>query len=429
MVDRALRRSMLKMAAEPHLTDIARSERTIHRTAGGRLLLRDISEAGDASHLPADHFAHARFAGRDRAKTGRGRALSVRQNYGRRQAGAAFRAKILVQANSRRRPGKFPASEVKALIRVLDEARAQLLHIYFGHIAVHLLPLIRAWGKPSVVSFHGADVMVDLEKPAYRAATKEMLEAVRLVLVRSESLGRALIEIGCSPEKIRIQRTGIPVDEIPFRARAWPSDGAWKFVQACRLIEKKGLQTSLLAFAKFAARYPQSTFTIAGEGPLRAELEARARELGLGDKVSFPGFVSQTELRELFYGSHIFLHPSERGADGNQEGVPNSMLEAMASGLPVFATEHGGIPEAIEHGKSGILVKEGDHEALARALLEAVAHPDQLTAMARNGADSVRQKFEQTRANAEARGLLSRGDGRRGRGLTRRCRKRKRVGG
>src|SRR5204862_7885650 len=121
---------------------------------------------------------------------------------------------------------------------VLDDARAQLLHIYFGHIAVHLLPLIRAWGKPSVVSFHGADVMVDLEKPAYRAATKQMLEAVRLVLVRSESLGRAVIEIGCPAQKIRIQRTGIP--EIPYQARAWPGDGAWRLVQACRLIEKKG---------------------------------------------------------------------------------------------------------------------------------------------------------------------------------------------
>jgi colanic acid/amylovoran biosynthesis glycosyltransferase len=293
-------------------------------------------------------------------------------------------------------PWQISRREVNALVGVLENVQAKLLHIYFGHIAVHLLPLICAWGKPSVVSFHGADVMVDLEKPAYRAATTKMLEAVRLVLVRSESLGRALIEIGCSPQKIRIQRTGIPIDEIPFRARAWPSNGAWEFVQACRLIEKKGLKTSLLAFAKFAARHPRSIFTIAGEGPLRSELEAWARELGIGDKVSLPGFVSQAQLRELFYRSHIFFHPSEQGADGNQEGVPNSMLEAMASGLPVFATEHGGIPEAIEHGKSGILVKESDHDALARTLLDAVTNPDVLTAIARSGAEAVRQKFEQT---------------------------------
>ena len=293
-------------------------------------------------------------------------------------------------------PWQISRREIDLLAGFLENAEAKLLHIYFGHIAVHLLPLIRTWERPIVVSFHGADVMVDLEKPAYRAATRQMLEAVRLVLVRSESLGRALIEIGCPPQKIRIQRTGIPVDQIPFRARAWPSDGAWKFVQACRLIEKKGLRTSLLAFTKFAQRYQRSTFVIAGEGPLLGELEAQARALGIDDKISFPGFISQAQLGELFYRSHIFLHPSERGADGNQEGVPNSMLEAMASGLVVFATEHGGIPEAIEQGKSGILVQESDDEGLVRALLDAVAHPEQLTGIARSGADSVRQEFEQT---------------------------------
>ncbi len=293
-------------------------------------------------------------------------------------------------------PWEVSPGEVGKLIGVLDRAHAQLLHIYFGHIAVHLLPLIRAWAKPVVVSFHGADVMVDLDKPAYRAATQEMLDAVRLVLVRSESLGRALINLGCPAAKIRLQHTGIPVDEIPFQPRAWPQNGGWKFVQACRLIEKKGLRVSVRAFARFAERYPGSTFTIAGEGPLRTELGQLAADLGVADKVFFPGFISQTQLRELYYQSHIFLHPSEVSDDGNQEGVPNSMLEAMASGLPVFATEHGGIPEAIEDGRSGILVKERADEALALALLERTANPEGLAAIARNGAEVVRKRFEQT---------------------------------
>ena len=293
-------------------------------------------------------------------------------------------------------PWQISKSEVKRLTRILEEQKAELLHIYFGHIAVHLLPLIRTWRGPSVVSFHGADVMVDLEKPAYRAATLQMLDAVRFVLVRSESLGRALIQVGCPAGKIRLQRTGIPIDEIPFRARDWPADGGWRFLQACRLIEKKGLRVSLRAFANFAAKYPAATFTIAGEGPLRSELGNLAAELGIAEKVFFPGFISQTQLRELFYQSHIFLHPSERGGDGNQEGVPNSMLEAMASGLPVFATEHGGIPEAIENGRSGILVQEGDVEALARALLEWTANPEGLAEITRHGAEAVRQKFQQS---------------------------------
>ena len=262
-------------------------------------------------------------------------------------------------------PWEISKGELGSLIRILTTAEAKLLHIYFGHIAVHLLPLIRNWDKPSVVSFHGADVSVDLDKAAYREAIKRMLAAVRLVLVRSESLGRALVDIGCAPDKIRIQRTGIPVAEIPFRERTWPSDGRWRFIQASRLIGKKGLKTTLIAFAKFARQYPLSNLVIAGEGPLRHELQSKAVELGLNEKVSFAGFVSQAQLRDIFYGSHIFLHPSEVGSDGNQEGVPNSMLEAMASGLPVFATKHGGIPEAIEPGISGVLVNEADPEALA----------------------------------------------------------------
>jgi colanic acid/amylovoran biosynthesis glycosyltransferase len=386
---------MIKMAAEPHSTDIAR------RSA--RSTLRPVVACYCATFLkPEMLHIYRQITSLTRVSPvviAQKREEAERYPFERITVvgkPATHFARRFWFKQVRAAPWQISRREVNTLIGILENARAQLLHIYFGHIAVHLLPLIRAWHNPSVVSFHGADVMVDLEKPAYRAATKQMLEAVQLVLVRSESLGRALIEIGCSPQKIRIQRTGIPIDEIPFLARAWPSDGAWKFVQACRLIEKKGLTTSLLAFAKFAARYPQSTFTMAGEGPLRSELGARARELGIDDKVSFPGFVSQAQLRELFYRSHIFLHPSERGADGNQEGVPNSMLEAMASGLAVFATEHGGIPEAIENGKSGILVQESDHDALASALLDAVAHPDQLTVMARNGADSVLQKFEQT---------------------------------
>ncbi|MDQ6624494.1 MAG: glycosyltransferase, partial [Verrucomicrobiota bacterium] len=117
----------------------------------------------------------------------------------------------------RRVPWKISRGETRALLRVLDETNARLLHIYFGHIAVHLLPLVRQWRGPSVVSFHGADVMVDLEQPAYRAAALEMLDAVRLVLVRSDSLGAALVRLGCPAAKIRLQRTGIPLEEVPFR--------------------------------------------------------------------------------------------------------------------------------------------------------------------------------------------------------------------
>jgi colanic acid/amylovoran biosynthesis glycosyltransferase len=245
-----------------------------------------------------------------------------------------------------------------------------------------------------VVSFHGADVLVELDKPHYRAATREMLAAARLVLVRSHSLAQGLLELGCPNDKIRLQRTGIPLDQIPLRERTAPDDGAWRFLQVGRLIEKKGFETSLRAFAAFQRQHPAATFAIAGEGPTLEKLRGLTRALGIEDRVRFLGFLTQADLREQFYRAHIFLHPSELGADGNQEGVPNAMLEAMASGLPVFATNHGGIPEAIESGTSGVLVQERDDEALSAALLEWTKQPEKLRDLAREGAGEVRKKFE-----------------------------------
>jgi colanic acid/amylovoran biosynthesis glycosyltransferase len=302
----------------------------------------------------------------------------------------------------RDKPWQISGTELRALTDILEKRNAQLLHIYFGQIAVHLLPLVRAWQKPSIVSFHGADVMVDMHKPAYREATRQVLEAVKLVLVRSESLRRAVVDLGGDQTKIEVQHTGIPLDEFPFRERTAPQNGEWRFVQAGRLIEKKGLPVTLRAFASFQKRYRNAALTIAGEGPLLGRLRDLANELKIDNHVSFAGFVSQEELREIYYSSHIFLHPSETGPDGNQEGIPNSMLEAMATGLPVFATQHGGIPEAIENGVNGVLVPERDHEDLARALLDTAQDPDFLSRIARNGSEVVQKNFD---LNEQARRL------------------------
>ena len=293
------------------------------------------------------------------------------------------------------KPWQISSGELRSLNLVLEREQAQLLHIFFGHIAVHLLPLIQTHLRPTVVSFHGADVLVDMDKPAYRKATKEMLNAVTRVFVRSASLQRAVVELGCDESKIDIVRTGIPLQEFPFREREFPMNGEWHFLQASRLVQKKGIATTLHAFTHFLEKYPRATLTIAGEGPMSAELKDLTRKLKIADRVVLPGFVAPEKLREIYYASHIFLHPSETGSDGNQEGIPNSMLEAMATGLPVFATDHGGIPEAIENGVSGILGPERDHEALCQALLRSVQDPDFLARLARNGADTVANKFDQ----------------------------------
>lgn len=293
------------------------------------------------------------------------------------------------------RPVMIYRSEARRISAEIQRQQGRVLHVYFGHIAVHLLPLLRKAPVPVIVSFHGADAMVDMDKPAYRRATMEMLQLARLVLVRSESLAESVAALGCPREKLRIHRTGIPLERFHFIPRTAPGDGAWRFFQACRLIPKKGLHASLRAFAQFAERHPRSQFSIAGDGPLLDELLAFAGELGVADKVIFTGFLSQNALREQLYAGHIFLHPSEMGVDGNQEGVPNSMLEAMSTGMPVAATRHGGIPEAVDDGVSGFLVPERDPDALAQALFRISTDPDRYAKMGTAAAAAVAARFEQ----------------------------------
>ncbi|MEO5720067.1 MAG: glycosyltransferase, partial [Chthoniobacterales bacterium] len=119
-----------------------------------------------------------------------------------------------------------------------------------------------------------------------------------------------------------------------------------------------------------------------------------AAELGISAKVRFCGFLSQPDLRELYATSHFFIHPSETPPDLNQEGIPNSVLEAMATGLPVLGTRHGGIPEAVEHGRGGLLVQERDFEALSNAMKTLARSGDGFREMGLLGSERVVAEFE-----------------------------------
>src|SRR5260370_3743915 len=295
----------------------------------------------------------------------------------------------------KRRPPVVYRGEYQVLASSLDGRGGDLVYIHFGHNGVHLLPFIKEWDRPCVVSFHGADVALKEDIANYPAKLCQLFEAVPLVLARSQSLADRLIQMGCPPEKLRINRTGVPLDEFPFVARQPPADGCWQVMQACRLIPKKGVATSLRAFAVFKRDYPRAKCLIAGKGRLQPELEMLAAGLGILKDVHFIGFLSQRHLMELYADSHLFLHPSERPPDENKEGVPNSILEAMATGLPVAATQHGGIPEAVEHGRTGWLVPEEDHVALANVMQEITRSPRALAEMGFCARAAVAARFEQ----------------------------------
>lgn len=299
----------------------------------------------------------------------------------------------LVHRTLRDEPWQIYRWELRRWVLDLTRVDARVLHIYFGHVAPQFIPLMKAWPHPVVVSFHGADAGVDMRKPRHREAMQEVFRLASRLLCRSESLAADIIALGADERKVALQRTGIPLEDWPFRGRAQPEGGAWRIVQSCRFIEKKGLDLTLDAFARIAPAFPQARLELMGDGPLMPALREQAERLGITDRVELPGFLKAATVKKRLLAAQVFLHPSRTTSDGNREGVPNSMLEAMASGMPVIATRHGGIPEAITDGESGLLVRENDADALAAALRRLLEDAELRARLAAGGRASVERTF------------------------------------
>jgi glycosyltransferase involved in cell wall biosynthesis len=185
--------------------------------------------------------------------------------------------------------------------------------------------------------------------------------------------------------KLRIVHCGVE----PARYGAGAGrDGTGRIVFVGRLAAVKGALVLLEAFRAVCAAHPQATLTLIGDGPLRADLEARAAALGLGDAIAFTGYLSQQAVAERLADSDVFVLPSFA------EGVPVVLMEAMASGLPVATTRIAGIPELVEHDVSGLLVLPGDADALAAALSRLLAEPARRARMGAAGRAKVAAEFD-----------------------------------
>ncbi len=279
-----------------------------------------------------------------------------------------------------------------ALGRYITRENARLIHYHFVTDARFFLALQRRTGLPTVVSAYGYDVS-SFPTKAGGLAGRYLRPAFRrldLFLAMSDDMRRDLVAIGCPEEKIRIHYHGIDTIRFAFPERT-QHDAAPPMVLLCGALVRKKAQHLVLRALRAVEAGGLGAFRvlIVGDGPMRAELEAMVAEFGWRDRVRFAGHVphGSDELLAAYRGSDVFALPSITAPNGQKEGIPGVIVEAMASGLPVVASLHAGIPAVVEHERTGLLAAEGDVPALAVALRRLLADHHLRERLGRAGAE------------------------------------------
>ena len=220
---------------------------------------------------------------------------------------------------------------------------------------------------PIVTSFLGYDVTREIRikgKGFYSRLFREGTE----FNPNSQYLHSLLIANGAPEERTRVHRLGISLDLFGYVDRSESRPGPVLIAAVGRLVEKKGFEYLIEAAALLREQGTEFRIELAGSGPLEAELTARIQALDLTDRVTLLGWSTPGEVAALLQRADIFAVPSVVASDGDQEGLPLTLLEASARGLPIVGTRHSGIPEAVQDGKTGFLVDERDVQGLAAAL-------------------------------------------------------------
>jgi colanic acid/amylovoran biosynthesis glycosyltransferase len=291
-------------------------------------------------------------------------------------AGLAFHVPAggrLAQLNYvlRRDPGLF--------MHELMERKPVLIHAHFGVEAVYGMELAERLGVPLVTTFHGFDAtlrpveLLRSRKPSwihYLLKRAELKRRGALFIGVSAFILAQLERLGFPTERTRLHYIG--VDPAAFEsspaAAAARSDTSPIILHVARLVEKKGTAYLLEAFARIAAQHPDAQLVVIGAGPLQDSLARRAAELRVDARVRWLGAATHAEVAGWLRRAAVFCLPSCTARNGDAEGLGLALLEAAASGVPVVATQHGGIPEAVQDGETGYLVPERDADALADAL-------------------------------------------------------------
>jgi len=277
--------------------------------------------------------------------------------------------------------------------------RYDIVHCHFGPNGnlASLLKKVGAVRGKIVTTFHG-EAGYTRQKRHVRGYDL-LFEVGDLMLPMSERERQNLIELGCSPHKIVVHRMGVDLSKFVFTPRQPGPDGKVHLLTVARLVEKKGIEYAIKAVASVLGEYPHIEYSIAGDGPLRGDLENLIGELDVGDRIRLLGWKRQEEIVGLVKRADILLATSVTSEDGDQEGIPVVLMEALAQGLPVLSTYHSGIPELVQDGKSGFLVPERDVDALAEKLEHLVKHQEIWADMGRAGRDYVERYYDIDKLN------------------------------
>lgn len=269
-------------------------------------------------------------------------------------------------------------------------------HAQFGNVArqcVMLRELARL-KAPLVTSFRGNDLSkyVRRARPAvYESVFRESAFCMPVARRWKETL----LSLGCPAEKIRPLPSGIPMSKIPVRSLArWGECEFPRIISACRLEKYKGIHLGLEAFRLLLDRFPKARYEIFGDGPERVRLQARANRLGIGGHVTWHGATSHARVMKALAVCDLHWFTTLSLEDGRTEGVPNILKETQSAGLPALAFDHPGVDEVLDDGGTGVVVSEGDVQALADETAKLAADASNARLMGERARLASRERFD-----------------------------------
>lgn len=267
----------------------------------------------------------------------------------------------------------LPFQAKKAFKKKYASIRPDIIHSHFLTDARYFHRLTKTCNVPKVCSCYGYDVSRFPKQFGIFARWYFQLtfKEYDYFLAMSSDMKNDLVMLGCPESKVLIHYHGIPTNNFKGK-RNFDCGNLFNILTIGSLVPKKGHAIVLKAIKWIRDTHPEINlkYTIVGKGPLQSKLEKFAHDNSIEDMISFKGSVPHgNEFNSILYEADIFVHHSLTSPEGDKEGIPGAIVEAMASSLPVIATYHAGIPSVIEHDVHGILVKEGDFKAIAQKIL------------------------------------------------------------